>query len=46
MRGTPEEIALRVAAEIGEIGEDLVGRLTIMEAGRARQRGLFDPNKD
>jgi predicted nuclease of predicted toxin-antitoxin system len=46
MRGTPDEIARRVAVEIAEIGQNLVGRLTIMESGRARQRGLVDPDED
>lgn len=40
VEGSPEEVAGSVAAEIDRFGEGLIGRLTILETGRRRQREL------
>lgn len=43
--GSAEEVARSVSAEIDQLGEELIGRLTIIEAGRRRQRVLADLNR-
>ncbi|HEX9904040.1 MAG TPA: DUF5615 family PIN-like protein [Propylenella sp.] len=39
-KGNPEGVAAAIVGRLTELNEGLIGNLTILEAGRVRQRGL------